>query len=419
MTADLQDLFDRAGRNPPNGVMDADAVLRRARRSRNRRAAGVVAATVVVTLALAVGLASQRRLSADPVPADPLPIVQPAGTLGQLAYELDGDIYVADADGKNPVRIADGARGLGPDGNCPGYWAEGPLWSPDGRYLAYRGDPLTAGDSPTGGCLWNRTVTISDPSGHIIASFPGDGWAIAWSPDSTRVAVWDNFYEDHTLAVYGLDGVRQALLDMPPGWDRPGDVDPVWSPDGASLLVPGGVEIPVDGSTPKQLPGDDPRSQLMATYSPDRTQIAYISREDGLGVAAADGSQARVLIPGELDADFPWAPYGLSWSPTGDRIAFVQKKALPEGGRANELAVLDVASGSVVPLADMGPGQFQFQYVEFAPEGDQILFTRTDATGARSLWSVHADGSNLQRLVDGSSWGDWQTLIPTRSDKNR
>ena len=122
--------------------------------------------------------------------------------------------------------------------------------------------------------------------------------------------MWDDFYGDAKLEIYGLDGVRQALLTMPPGWHAPGDVDPVWSPDGASLLVPGGAEIPVDGSTPRQHSVDDPRSQLTATYSPDGAEIAYISR-DGLGVAAADGSQARVLIPGALDKDFPLTPYGL------------------------------------------------------------------------------------------------------------
>ena len=110
MTADLQDLFDQAGRNPPTRALDADAVLHRARRSRNRRRIiGAVAATVAVTLALVVGLASQRRLSADPDPAAPRPTVQVVGSLGRLAYGIDGDIYVADADGRNPVRIADGA----------------------------------------------------------------------------------------------------------------------------------------------------------------------------------------------------------------------------------------------------------------------------------------------------------------------
>ena len=67
----------------------------------------------------------------------------------------------------------------------------------------------------------------------------------------------------------------------------------------------------------------------------------------------------------------------------------------------------------MVPLADMG-GAYTFTSIKFSPEGDQILFTRTDATGASSLWSVHADGSDPHRLVAGTGWGDWQTLIPTR-----
>ncbi len=41
--------------------------------SRNRRITGAVAAVVIVTLALGVGLASQRRLSAAPLPTAPLP----------------------------------------------------------------------------------------------------------------------------------------------------------------------------------------------------------------------------------------------------------------------------------------------------------------------------------------------------------
>ena len=96
-------------------------------------------------------------------------------------------------------------------GFCGGYWGEGPIWSPDGRYLAYRGD---GGEAEPDTC--DRTVNISDAAGRPVASFPGDGWAIAWSPDSTQVAVWVDFYGTAQLAIYGLDGVRQALLDMPP-----------------------------------------------------------------------------------------------------------------------------------------------------------------------------------------------------------
>lgn len=70
--------------------------------------------------------------------AQPPPL--PTGRLGHLAYGLDGDIYVADWDGRNPVRITDGPPIL-PSGDitCASYGGEGPMWSPDGRYLARSG----------------------------------------------------------------------------------------------------------------------------------------------------------------------------------------------------------------------------------------------------------------------------------------
>ena len=401
MSADLQDLFDQAGWNAPASTLDVDTVLRRARRSRDRRrATRAIVALVAVTVVVVVGAASQRRPAADPVPAGPAPTVQTLGKLGRLAYGIDGDIYVADADGKNPVRIADGAPSE--PGDCGGYWGEGSLWSPDGRFLAYRGD----GGEGEPSC--DRTVNISDPAGRRLASFPGEGWAIAWSPDSTRVAVWEDFYGKGTLEIYGLDGVRQAALSMPQGWTASGDVDPVWSPDGRSLLVPRGPVIPVDGSTPRRLDAADPRQQWMVTHSPNGAEIAYISPE-GLAVAAADGSGARVLVRGALNEDFPIG-MRLEWSPTGDRIAFEHRSGgSTAADNASELALLDVASGAVLSLAEMG-GASTFDSIKFSPAGDQVLFSRTDTAGASSLWSVHADGSGLRRLVAGTGWGDWQRL---------
>ncbi|MET0641212.1 MAG: hypothetical protein ABWZ36_01820, partial [Jiangellaceae bacterium] len=177
---------------------------------------------------------------------------------------------------------------------------------------------------------------------------------------------------------------------------------------GTSILVPGGAEVPVDGSPPRQLSVDDPRSHLSARYSPNGAEIAYISAE-GLVVAAADGSRARVLVPGDLE-DFEAWPSPLVWSPTGDRIAFISHasgQSAETGRRATELAVLDVTSGGVVPLAEVGVDKMLYSF-KFSPEGDQVLFTRWGATGEPSLWSVQADGSDLHRLVAGTSWGDWQ-----------
>jgi Tol biopolymer transport system component len=337
-------------------------------------------------------------VAAAPTPADP-PAPTP-GRLGALAYGVDGDIYVADGDGANAVRIADGR----PPNDCGGqgeYGGEGPIWSPDGRYLAYR---RTNCDVPRD-AWWD--VVISDPEGNVVASFPSEGWLISWSPDSTRVASWVSWGE--TIGVYGLDGERQAVLTVPPGMMAPGDFDPVWLPDGASLMVPHGVEIPLNGSAPRKLPWAD-RPLAWEAYSPDGSRVAYTS-DRSLVVAEADGSLAQ-----EMYGD--WVAH-LAWSPTGDRIAFTSAKA-------TQLRVLDVATGTVKLLAETD-GSEMFSVIagaafEFSPEGDRILFSRTevDRTGEgptwklSSLWSVNADGSHLRRLVAGTAWGDWLSLSQTR-----
>src|SRR3954447_9829801 len=89
MTADLQDLFDRAGRNAPAPVLDPDAVVHRARRSRNRRvwmsaaAVGVAAAAVAVVVFAAGGLHQASPLP----PSHPLPTPSPDRSLFTLAAD--------------------------------------------------------------------------------------------------------------------------------------------------------------------------------------------------------------------------------------------------------------------------------------------------------------------------------------------
>ena len=242
----IADALERESRSVELEPGDFERLLdRRERKQRNRR---IREAVIAVIVALAAAALLLRSITPKYVPADRL--IPPAAVPGTLAYVLDGDIYLADPDGSNAVKIADGC----PEDKCgrgdESYSAEGSMWSPDGRYLAYR--------SSEGG-------VISDAEGNKVATFPLDGWQIAWSPDSTRVAAWDSLFK--TIGVYGLDGARQAQLTMPAGWSPSGDHDPEWMPDGTAVWVEN-WKLPVDGSTPQRLParGGDP----YATYSPER-----------------------------------------------------------------------------------------------------------------------------------------------------
>jgi Tol biopolymer transport system component len=76
--------------------------------------------------------------------------------------------------------------------------------------------------------------------------------------------------------------------------------------------------------------------------------------------------------------------------------------------------VLDVATGTVTLLTE-SEGSEWLSVIEFSPEGDRVLFSRTEdgGSGVSSLWSVNADGSDLRRLVAGTAVGDW--LSPTQA----
>ena len=97
-------LFDLA-EDAPSGSSAPPALLRRARR---RVVLTIASSVAIAVLVVGMGIAGVRALQTAPTPADPpTPTPTPAG-LGALAYAVDGDIYVADWDGSNAVRIADG-----------------------------------------------------------------------------------------------------------------------------------------------------------------------------------------------------------------------------------------------------------------------------------------------------------------------
>ncbi len=348
-----------------------------------------------------------RRPSNDSSKPSAAASVPPDSSAAQLAYELDGDIYLADADGNNAVRITEGEP-FGEEGECSSSGGEGPMWSPDGRYLAYR-------SNRNDGC--SGSVYLSDADGHPVASFPGTGWDVSWAPDSTRVATWLELWE--TVGIYGIDGDRQALLSAPPGCVGPGDHDPLWSPDGQSVVA-AGCEMPIDGQTPRRLSDDDPRSRE-GVYSPDGTRVAYATYTEGvyirtasLVIAEASGTELQVLTY-QSDWRDPTGEVvffnNIVWSPLGDRVAFAWRSMDNSGSLVtSELRVLDISSGDETTIAAEGGIWGPLAY---SPGGDRILYaTRSANWDPTGLWSISADGSDKQLLVPGSAWGDWQPLPP-------
>ena len=130
--------------------------------------------------------------------------------------------------------------------------------------------------------------------------FPGFGWDVWWSPDSTRIATWVEF--GTSIAIYNLEGERQALLTVPLLCGGSGDHDPRWSLDGTSIVVPSSCEIPIDGGPTSRDPG------YRWVYSPDGTRVAHVTHtgdgetfDSSVVITEASGtvlrSSTRNLLP--------------------------------------------------------------------------------------------------------------------------
>lgn len=102
-----------------------------------------------------------------------------------------------------------------------------PVWSPDGRHLAFR--------RMLGGMNSEVFVADADGSGaHNVTNHPAfDGWP-AWSPDGTRLAFASNRNSSYQIWVMNADGSGVRLVANTDGRATA----PVWSPDGSHLYFP-------------------------------------------------------------------------------------------------------------------------------------------------------------------------------------
>jgi WD40 repeat protein len=408
----ISDVLERESRSVDLERGDFERLLdRRECKQRNRR---IRAGALGVIVALAVGNLLVRPLPSDHIPANPPVEPAPASLSGPLAYDLGRHIHVVGLDGSNAVAITDV---VAIDDECPGaVWTNTPSWSPDGRYLAFRRF-VECGDRT------RRDVVIADLQGNVVGVFPAPklGYEIGWSPDSTRVAVWDEYgFRDGTymIGVHGIDG-SEAQFGMPPGWAPSWPDGPIWTADGDSVIV-SELEVPLDGGTPREIAFHGTfvdRSggswQGALAYSPDGSHMAYGTPE-GLMVAWADGSDPRVVSDD--------GAHTAAWSPNGELIAVASNGdgagnvANPDNwnGRwiteqsPNRLRVVDVETGSTTLLSE---GAW-FTVIGFSPEGDRILFgeqrdvEEQPGTSLYSIWSIGIDGSDARQILVGTSTGD-------------
>ncbi|MEO8611410.1 MAG: RHS repeat-associated core domain-containing protein [Chloroflexota bacterium] len=153
-----------------------------------------------------------------------------------------------------------------------------------------------------------------------------------------------------------------------------------------------------DGSNPINRSNEATTDQD-ASWSPDGSQMVFISKRDG-GVSAyqdvyvmdADGSNVQRLTDLSGLAVLP------AWSPDGNKIAFSFRSS---GGLYNELYVMD-ADGSNQTQIYTDP-DLEISHPSWSPDSQRLaVYIGPDATH-NDIYVMDADGTNLVNLTDDDS----------------
>ena len=122
-------------------------------------------------------------------------------------------------------------------------------------------------------------------------------------------------------------------------------------------------------------------------YAAWKPKIVFSSTRDGdseIYVMESDGSkQVRITID-------PARDYDPSWSPDGERIAFVSNR---ERGQ-EQIFVMDSDGGNPMRLTN----DSTHQEPAWSPNGDKIAYVRNK--GGRQIWIMDADGGNQTQLTE-------------------
>ena len=224
-------------------------------------------------------------------------------------------IWVANADGTRAHRLP-GIPSRGREGEE--LFNSTPVWSPNGRTIAFTRSRIA--DDTVGG-----VYATAANGGSIRRLVSGGFWGRpAWSPDGGNLAAIG--FQIGREGVY-IIRVRKSLIRrlIPGAWSA---VD--WSPDGKSIATVGGrrmrmIEIATGRITDVSLVA----AGASVEYSPDGQSLA-VGTDRGLYLfASREGRTSRLVARGRQVS-------GVSWSPTGRKIAFTA-----EGLRDSDVFVVE------------------------------------------------------------------------------
>jgi dipeptidyl aminopeptidase/acylaminoacyl peptidase len=269
-----------------------------------------------------------------------------------------------------------------------------PQLSPDGAWVAYSVATVDSAKDKSDADIW---MTSWDGAQSIrLTSSPDGESSPRWSPDGRWLAFVSGRQEGKGGQVWLLDrrgGEAQRLTTLKGGID-----DYAWSPDSKRLVLV--LDEETDSLARKDTAEKKtPKPIVIDRYNFKRDIAGYLgTKRTHLALFDVAAKKLDTLTSELYDDESP------SWSPDGQRIAFV-RSPVTEPGRArdSDVFVIDARRGATAKqLTDFdGPDGGR---PAWSPDGRWIAFTRGDepkfsAYHLNKLAVVPSDGSAPARVV--------------------
>lgn len=237
----------------------------------------------------------------------------------------------------------------------------GPALSPDGSRIVFLSErsrfsiDLYLADAASGRIIRKVTETAVDPHLESLQFIYSAG---AWNPDGRRFAVAAQAAGRAVLRIYDLQ----------------------------------------EGGTDREIPLRSLDEIFNPTWSPDGQKVVFTAQVGGLTDLYLYDMPSGDLRRLTHDA---WANLEPAWSPDGNRIAFVTDQfgselATMDYGRYR-LALLDLASGRVTPVAAFAAGK-QIN-PQWSADGRSLFFL-ADPDGITNVYRLELAGGAMYRLTD-------------------
>lgn len=234
--------------------------------------------------------------------------------------------------------------------------------------------------------------SFNNLNGNRIADFAASGVCVSLNcAQNGKIA----FIRNSDIFMMNSDGTNQTNITN----NGANNSSPNYSPDGSKIIFStnrdGNNEIyrmNADGSNPMRLT-NNAASDTSPYYSPDGAFIIFVSDRDGnneIYKMNADGSN-----PVRLTND-PANNFSPAISPNGQKIIFVTD---PGGLNPRNLFTINADGTNLQPLP---VGGF-YNRPSYSPDGAKIVFVYGNDVTTQTIWTANVDGTNRTQAAFGRS----------------